>query len=42
MKRYAPYFASVAGIVVLMLLVPRFNVAQPRGLGVAREEIEAA
>src|SRR5438874_707872 len=38
MKRYAPYFASIAGMAVLMLLLPRFNVAQPRGIRLTRAE----
>jgi len=38
MKRYAPYFAFVAGIAVFAVLLPRFNGAQPRGVRITRHE----
>ena len=36
MKRYAPYVACIAGIIAIVLLLPRFNAAQPRGLALTR------
>ena len=32
MRRLVPYLACVAGIVVVLALLPRFNAAQPRGI----------
>src|SRR5438270_8092521 len=36
MKRYAPFAACVAGIIAIVLLLPRFNAAQPRGVALTR------
>src|SRR5436305_5879909 len=36
MKRYAPYAACIAGTIVIALLLPRFNAAQPRGIAWTR------
>ncbi|HEV7920960.1 MAG TPA: PP2C family protein-serine/threonine phosphatase [Thermoanaerobaculia bacterium] len=38
MKRFLPLGACLAGIVLLALLIPRFNTAQPMGISVTREE----
>ncbi len=38
MKRALPYLACVAGIVVLALLIPRFNDAQPQGIRLTRSD----
>ena len=36
MRRYVPYFAFVLGILVLVLLLPQFNAAQPAGIRLTR------
>ena len=36
MRRYVPYFAFVLGILVLALLLPQFNAAQPAGIRLTR------
>ena len=36
MKRYAPFAACIAGIIAIVLLLPRFNAAQPRGVALTR------
>src|ERR1051326_7022969 len=41
MKRYAPYTACIAGIITILLLLPRFNPAQPRGIRLTRGEAVA-
>ena len=41
MKRYAPYAACVAGIIAIVLLLPRFNAAQPRGIALTRADARA-
>jgi len=41
MKRYAPYAACIAGIIAIVLLLPRFNAAQPRGLALTRGDARA-
>jgi hypothetical protein len=41
MKRYAPYTACIAGIITILLLLPRFNPAQPRGIRLTRGEAMA-
>src|SRR5664279_2330238 len=38
MKRALPYLACVAGIVVLALVIPRFNDAQPQGIRLTRSD----
>src|SRR3954447_2598400 len=41
MKRYAPYAVCIAGIVAIVLLLPRFNAAQPRGIRLTRGDARA-
>src|SRR3954453_45858 len=41
MKRYAPYAVCIAGIVAIVLLLPRFNTAQPRGIRLTRGDARA-
>ncbi len=41
MKRYAPFIACAAGIILLWILVPRFNSSQPRGIRLTRAEAKA-
>jgi serine phosphatase RsbU (regulator of sigma subunit) len=41
MKRYAPFAACIAGTIVIILLLPRFNAAQPRGLALTRNDARA-
>jgi hypothetical protein len=36
MKRYAPYAACIGGIIVIALLLPRFNASQPLGIALTR------
>lgn len=36
MKRAAPFLACIAGIIGLLLLVPRFNTSQPQGIRLTR------
>ncbi|HEV2719466.1 MAG TPA: hypothetical protein VG323_05575, partial [Thermoanaerobaculia bacterium] len=36
MKRYVPFAACIAGIVVVLALLPRYNAAQPRGIRLTR------
>ena len=38
MKRIAPYLAFAAGLIVIALLLPRFNAAQPRGTRLRRAD----
>ena len=38
MRRLAPLFALIAGLVLLYVLIPRFNAAQPRGIRLRRED----
>ena len=38
MKRFAPYLAFAAGVVLLVLLLPRFTASQPHGIRVTRAE----
>ena len=38
MKKALPYLACVVGIVVLALLMPRFNAAQPQGIRLTRSD----
>lgn len=38
MKRYAPYLLFAAGLLVLLVLIPRFNAAQPRGVRITRND----
>ncbi|HEX3582180.1 MAG TPA: PP2C family protein-serine/threonine phosphatase [Thermoanaerobaculia bacterium] len=38
MKRYAPYLLFAAGLVVLLVILPRFNAAQPRGVRITRKD----
>jgi hypothetical protein len=38
MKRILPYLACAAGIVVLAILIPRFNDAQPQGIRLTRAD----
>ena len=38
MKRILPYLACLIGIAVLVLLMPRFNDAQPRGIRLTRSD----
>jgi serine phosphatase RsbU (regulator of sigma subunit) len=40
MKRYAPFVACAAGIVLLWLLMPRFNSSQPQGTRLTRAEAQ--
>src|SRR5688500_17017797 len=41
MKRYAPYLVFLAGIVVLAILIPRFNSSQPQGIRLTRGAAKA-
>src|SRR6476659_7424603 len=41
MKRYAPYVACIAGTIAIVLLLPRFNAAQPRGIALTRNDARA-
>ncbi|HEV8431938.1 MAG TPA: PP2C family protein-serine/threonine phosphatase [Thermoanaerobaculia bacterium] len=41
MKRYAPYLVCAAGLLVLFLLMPYFNAAQPRGIRVTAGQARA-
>jgi hypothetical protein len=36
MKKVLPYLACVAGIIVIVVLMPRFNAAQPQGIRLTR------
>jgi stage II sporulation SpoE-like protein len=38
MKRYAPYLFCAAGLLALIVLMPHFNAAQPRGVRITRAE----
>ncbi|HEV7573877.1 MAG TPA: PP2C family protein-serine/threonine phosphatase [Thermoanaerobaculia bacterium] len=38
MKKVLPYLACVVGIVVLVVLMPRFNAAQPQGIRLTRSD----
>ena len=38
MKRLVPLLLCLAGLILLALLVPRFNAAQPRGVAITRAE----
>ena len=38
MKRYAPLAACVAGIIAILLMLPRYNAAQPRGIRFTRAQ----
>jgi len=38
MKKVLPYLACVLGIVVLIVLMPRFNAAQPQGIRLTRSD----
>jgi hypothetical protein len=38
MKKVLPYLACAAGIVVLVVLMPRFNAAQPQGIRLTRSD----
>ena len=38
MKRFAPVVAFVAGFIVIILLLPYFNAAQPRGIRLSRRD----
>src|SRR3954470_23937412 len=38
MKKILPYLACAIGIVVLVILVPRFNAAQPQGIRLTRSD----
>jgi hypothetical protein len=38
MKKLLPYLACVAGIAVIVTLVPRFNAAQPQGIRLTRSD----
>src|SRR5258706_5857674 len=38
MKKVLPYLACVLGIVVLVVLLPRFNAAQPQGIRLTRSD----
>jgi hypothetical protein len=38
MKKFLPYLACVAGIVVLVILIPRFNDAQPQNIRLTRAD----
>ena len=38
MKKFLPYLACAAGIVVLVILIPRFNDAQPQGIRLTRAD----
>jgi len=38
MKKVLPYLACVLGIVVLVVLMPRFNAAQPQGIRLTRSD----
>ena len=38
MKKVIPYLACLAGIVVLLILTPRFNTAQPKGIRLTRSD----
>jgi hypothetical protein len=42
MKRYAPYAACLLGLVVLVLLLPRYRVAQPATVSITRGQALAA
>jgi hypothetical protein len=41
MKRFGPYALSVAGLIALFALLPRFNTAQPRGARLTRAQAVA-
>ena len=41
MKRFAPYLAFLAGIIVLAILIPRFNSSQPQEIRLTRGEAKA-
>src|ERR1044072_4578054 len=41
MKRYAPYLFCAAGLLVLFLLMPYFNAAQPRGIRITEGQARA-
>ena len=41
MRRYAPFAVCIAGIAVVLALLPRFNAAQPRGIRLTRAEAMA-
>src|SRR6476469_5043230 len=38
MKKLLPYLACLAGIVILAVLMPRFNAAQPQGIRLTRSD----
>ena len=38
MKKVLPFLACVAGIVILIVLMPRFNAAQPQGIRLTRSD----
>jgi hypothetical protein len=38
MKKVLPYLACVAGIIVIAVLMPRFNAAQPQGIRLTRSD----
>src|SRR5438046_2017642 len=38
MKRYSPYLFCAAGLLALLVLIPRFNAAQPRGVSITRAQ----
>lgn len=40
MKRYVPFVAAAAGIVLLWLLIPRFDSAQPHGIRLTRRQAQ--
>lgn len=40
MKRFVPIGACVLGLLLLVVLIPRFNTAQPRGISVTRVEAQ--
>jgi hypothetical protein len=41
MKRYLPLFAAIAGILALVLVLPLYQPAQPRGIAVTRGDARA-
>ena len=38
MKKVLPYLACVVGMAVLVVLMPRFNAAQPQGIRLTRSD----
>ena len=41
MKKFAPLIACIAGTIVVLLLLPRFNAAQPSGIRLTRSDARA-